>query len=155
MGQAKVTCTWAVSPPLPLFCCPSPPLDLWSLPRPRFCLLSKEEGRGFGFHLQQELGRPGPVVCRVEPGTSAQSQGLREGDRILGVNDHVVECEGYAEVRLGWGTPCGMEGCSAAPQGKRSRVGPSLDIRGSTQALTSPTSQDLGLSRWEWLGEGM
>ncbi|XP_057172995.1 Na(+)/H(+) exchange regulatory cofactor NHE-RF4 isoform X1 [Ursus arctos] len=74
------------------------PSDLWSLPRPRFCLLSKEEGRGFGFHLQQELGRPGPVVCRVEPGTSAQSQGLREGDRILGVNDHVVECEGYAEV---------------------------------------------------------
>lgn len=95
------------------------------------------------------------MVCRVEPGTSAQSQGLREGDRILGVNDHVVECEGYAAVRLGWVTPCGMEGCSAAPQGGRSRVVPSLDIQGSTQASTSCTSQDLGLSRWEWLGEGM
>ena len=46
-----------------------------------------------------------PVVCRVEPGTSAQRQGLREGDRILGVNDHVVECEDYAVVRLGWGFP--------------------------------------------------
>ncbi|XP_027435860.1 Na(+)/H(+) exchange regulatory cofactor NHE-RF4 isoform X3 [Zalophus californianus] len=74
------------------------PSDLWSLQRPRFCLLSKEEGRSFGFHLQQELGRAGPVVCRVEPGTSAQHQGLREGDRILGVNEHVVECEDYAVV---------------------------------------------------------
>ncbi|XP_040339222.1 Na(+)/H(+) exchange regulatory cofactor NHE-RF4 isoform X1 [Herpailurus yagouaroundi] len=74
------------------------PSDLWSLERPRFCLLSKEEGRSFGFHLRQDLGKAVPVVCRVEPGTSAQRQGLREGDRILGVNDHVVECEDYAVV---------------------------------------------------------
>ncbi|XP_059039193.1 Na(+)/H(+) exchange regulatory cofactor NHE-RF4 isoform X1 [Mustela lutreola] len=73
------------------------PSDLQRLQRPRFCLLSKEEGRSFGFHLQ-ELGRAGPVVCRVDPGTSAQYQGLREGDRILGVNDRVVECEDYAVV---------------------------------------------------------
>ncbi|XP_003418308.1 Na(+)/H(+) exchange regulatory cofactor NHE-RF4 [Loxodonta africana] len=72
--------------------------DPWSLQRPRFCLLSKEEGRSFGFHLQQELGGAGHVVCRVEPGSSAQRQGLQEGDRILGVNSHVVEHEGYAEV---------------------------------------------------------
>lgn len=82
-------------PPLLL---PSPsPSDLQRLQRPRFCLLSKEEGSSFGFHLQ-ELGRAGPVVCRVDPGTSAQYQGLREGDRILGVNDRVVECEDYAVV---------------------------------------------------------
>ncbi|XP_066216860.1 Na(+)/H(+) exchange regulatory cofactor NHE-RF4 isoform X3 [Saccopteryx leptura] len=67
--------------------------DLWSLEqRPRFCLLSKEEGKSFGFHLQQELGRASHV-CNVEPGTSAQQQGLQEGDRILGVNNHVVEHE--------------------------------------------------------------
>lgn len=90
---------------LPLFCCPHPLPDLWSLERPRFCLLSKEEGRSFGFHLRQDLVKAVPVVCRVEPGTSAQRQGLREGDRILGVNDHVVECEDYAVVRLGWGFP--------------------------------------------------
>nr|XP_031526277.1 Na(+)/H(+) exchange regulatory cofactor NHE-RF4 isoform X2 [Vicugna pacos] len=74
------------------------PSDLWSLERPRFCLLSKEEGRSFGFHLQQERGTVGHVVCRVEPGTSAQRQGLREGDRILGVNNHVVEHEDYLVV---------------------------------------------------------
>lgn len=43
------------------------------------------------------------MVCRVDPGTSAQYQGLQEGDRILGVNDRVVECEDYAVVRLGAG----------------------------------------------------
>ncbi|KAL2807391.1 Na(+)/H(+) exchange regulatory cofactor NHE-RF4 isoform 2 [Daubentonia madagascariensis] len=74
------------------------PSDPWSLKRPRFCLLSKEEGKSFGFHLQQELGRAGHVVCRVEPGTSAQRQGLQEGDRILGVNNDVVEHEDYVVV---------------------------------------------------------
>uniref|UniRef100_A0A4X1SF89 Na(+)/H(+) exchange regulatory cofactor NHE-RF4 n=1 Tax=Sus scrofa TaxID=9823 RepID=A0A4X1SF89_PIG len=73
------------------------PSDPWSLDRPRFCLLSKEEGKSFGFHLQQERGRTGHVVCRVEPGTSAQHQGLREGDRI-GVNNHVVEHEDHLVV---------------------------------------------------------
>nr|XP_045001824.1 Na(+)/H(+) exchange regulatory cofactor NHE-RF4 isoform X2 [Jaculus jaculus] len=72
--------------------------DLWKLERPRFCLLSKEEGKSFGFHLQQQLGRVGHVVCRVEPGTSAQRQGLREGDRILAVNNDVVEHEDYVVV---------------------------------------------------------
>ncbi|XP_055279172.1 Na(+)/H(+) exchange regulatory cofactor NHE-RF4 isoform X2 [Moschus berezovskii] len=71
------------------------PSDLWSLERPRFYLLNKEEGRTFGFHLQQRPGRAGHVVCRVEPGSSAQRQGLREGDWILGVNNHVVEQEDY------------------------------------------------------------
>ncbi|XP_035120743.1 Na(+)/H(+) exchange regulatory cofactor NHE-RF4 isoform X2 [Callithrix jacchus] len=74
------------------------PSDPWSLERPRFCLLSKEEGKSFGFHLRQELGRAGHVVCRVDPGTSAQRQGLQEGDRILGVNNHAVEHEDYALV---------------------------------------------------------
>ncbi|XP_066895605.1 Na(+)/H(+) exchange regulatory cofactor NHE-RF4 isoform X2 [Kogia breviceps] len=74
------------------------PSDLWSLERPRFYLLNREEGRSFGFHLQHQRGRAGHVVCRVEPGTSAQRQGLREGDWILGVNNHVVEHEDYSVV---------------------------------------------------------
>ncbi|XP_036923423.1 Na(+)/H(+) exchange regulatory cofactor NHE-RF4 isoform X6 [Sturnira hondurensis] len=76
------------------------PSDLWSPERPRFCLLSKEKGRSFGFHLQQELGKASHVVCRVEPGSSAQQQGLREGDRILAVNNHVVEHEDAEVVVL-------------------------------------------------------
>lgn len=80
-----------------------PPPDPWNLHRPRFCLLSKEEEKSFGFHLQQQLGKADHVVCRVDPGTSAQRHGLREGDRILAVNNSIVEHEDYAVVRLGFG----------------------------------------------------
>lgn len=65
-----------------------------------------------------------PVVCRVDPGTSAQRQGLREGDRILGVNDHVVEREDYGAVRLAWRFPGAL-----APRG---------DIRGQSLSLGLP-----------------
>lgn len=102
VNQATDVHLGRASLPLSLSCCPSPPPDPWNLKRPRFCLLSKEEGRSFGFHLQQQLGRPGHVVCRVEPGSSAQRQGLREGDLILAVNNDVVEHEDYVVVRLGW-----------------------------------------------------
>ncbi|XP_040114089.1 Na(+)/H(+) exchange regulatory cofactor NHE-RF4 isoform X3 [Oryx dammah] len=97
-GATRHKVTWVMSPFLHLFCCPPPHPDLWSLERPRFYLLNKEEGRTFGFHLQQQPGRAGHVVCRVEPGSSAQRQGLREGDWILGVNNHVVEHEDYLMV---------------------------------------------------------
>ncbi|XP_043853259.1 Na(+)/H(+) exchange regulatory cofactor NHE-RF4 [Dromiciops gliroides] len=73
-------------------------LDSWGPQRPRFCLLSKEEGGRFGFYLHKELGRAGHIVRRVEPGTSAQRQGLQNGDRILGVNGDTVEHEDYCGV---------------------------------------------------------
>ncbi|XP_001380531.2 Na(+)/H(+) exchange regulatory cofactor NHE-RF4 [Monodelphis domestica] len=73
-------------------------LDSWGCQRPRFCLLSREEGGKFGFYLHKELGRTGHIVRRVEPGTSAQRQGLQDGDRILGVNGDIVEHEDYHGV---------------------------------------------------------
>lgn len=89
-------------PPPSFSCYLSPPPDPWNLHRPRFCLLSKEEEKTFGFHLQQRLGEANHVVCRVDPGTSAQRQGLREGDQILAVNNNIVAHEDHAVVRLGW-----------------------------------------------------
>lgn len=74
------------------------PLDDRRLPQPRFCLLSKDEQGSFGFHLQRHLGRAQPVVSKVNPGTSAQRQGLQEGDLILGVNHKMMEQEDYAVV---------------------------------------------------------
>ncbi|XP_045432150.1 Na(+)/H(+) exchange regulatory cofactor NHE-RF4 isoform X1 [Pipistrellus kuhlii] len=75
------------------------PSDAWLCPeRPRFCLLSKEEGGSFGFQLRQEAGGAGPAVCGVEPGAPAQRQGLREGDRILAVNDQAVAHEALEMV---------------------------------------------------------
>lgn len=40
------------------------------------------------------------MVYRVDPGSSAQRHGLREGDRILAVNNNIVDHEDYAMVRL-------------------------------------------------------
>ncbi|CAK6448689.1 unnamed protein product [Pipistrellus nathusii] len=75
------------------------PSDAWLCPeRPRFCLLSKEEGGSFGFQLRREAGGAGPAVCGVEPGAPAQRQGLREGDRILAVNDQAVAHEALEVV---------------------------------------------------------
>ncbi|XP_072469080.1 Na(+)/H(+) exchange regulatory cofactor NHE-RF4 isoform X4 [Notamacropus eugenii] len=73
-------------------------LDSWGLQHPRFCLLSKDEGGKFGFCLHKELGQTGHIVRKVEPGTSAQRQGLQDGDRILGVNGDIVEHEDYSGV---------------------------------------------------------
>ncbi|XP_049976050.1 Na(+)/H(+) exchange regulatory cofactor NHE-RF4 isoform X6 [Alexandromys fortis] len=71
-------------------------LDPWNLQRPRFCLLSREEQKNFGFHLLYQLGKADHVVYRVDPGSSAQRHGLREGDRILAVNNNIVDHEDYA-----------------------------------------------------------
>ncbi|XP_068922711.1 Na(+)/H(+) exchange regulatory cofactor NHE-RF4 [Petaurus breviceps papuanus] len=73
-------------------------LDSWGLQRPRFCLLSKDDEGKFGFCLHKELGQNGHVVRKVEPGTSAQRQGLQDGDLILGVNGDIVEHEDYYGV---------------------------------------------------------
>uniref|UniRef100_A0A7N4NNH9 NHERF family PDZ scaffold protein 4 n=1 Tax=Sarcophilus harrisii TaxID=9305 RepID=A0A7N4NNH9_SARHA len=72
--------------------------DSWGPQRPRFCVLSKQEGGKFGFYLHKELNRNGHIVRRVEPGTSAQCQGLQDGDQILGVNGDTVEHEDYHGV---------------------------------------------------------
>ena len=69
------------------------------------------------------------MVCRVEPGSSAQRQGLREGDWILGVNNHVVEHEDYWMVRLGW-NPGSTREHSVAPGGDRSLLVTSLGMWG-------------------------
>ncbi|XP_038610112.1 Na(+)/H(+) exchange regulatory cofactor NHE-RF4 [Tachyglossus aculeatus] len=73
-------------------------LDAWGPERPRFCLLSRDEGGSFGFHLRKEADRAGYVVRCVETGSSAQCQGLQDGDRILGVNMDSVEHETFQEV---------------------------------------------------------
>ncbi|XP_004605140.1 Na(+)/H(+) exchange regulatory cofactor NHE-RF4 [Sorex araneus] len=74
------------------------PSDTGKLKPPRFCLLSKDASGNFGFHLQHHLARPQPVVSKVDPGSSAQRQGLQEGDLILGVNHNMLEQEDFAAV---------------------------------------------------------
>ncbi|XP_026869203.2 Na(+)/H(+) exchange regulatory cofactor NHE-RF3 [Electrophorus electricus] len=65
---------------------------------PRLCLLKREEGEGFGFYLREDQGCRGHVVQQVTPWSAAQRSGLRDGDRILEVNEHFVDNQEHSEV---------------------------------------------------------
>ncbi|XP_072524980.1 NHERF family PDZ scaffold protein 4b isoform X2 [Salminus brasiliensis] len=67
-------------------------------PSPRLCVLKKEEGEYFGFHLRVERGTSGHVVRHVEAWGLAEKGGLREGDRVLEVNELFVADLGHTEV---------------------------------------------------------
>ncbi|KAK3527623.1 hypothetical protein QTP86_030480 [Hemibagrus guttatus] len=67
-------------------------------PLPRVCVLKKEEGESFGFHLRLETGHPGHVIRQVELMGVAEKSGLRDGDRLLEVNEKFVDDVDHMEV---------------------------------------------------------
>ncbi|XP_017557234.1 PDZ domain containing 3b isoform X1 [Pygocentrus nattereri] len=67
-------------------------------PLPRVCVLKREEGENFGFHLRVERGLPGHVVRHVETFGVAEKAGLRNGDRLLEVNELFVDDLEHGEV---------------------------------------------------------
>nr|XP_033774759.1 Na(+)/H(+) exchange regulatory cofactor NHE-RF4 isoform X2 [Geotrypetes seraphini] len=72
--------------------------DLGSLLNARFCLLTKNGGGTFGFTLQQELGKKGLILRRLEIGSPAEQSRLKNGDRLLEVNGECVESMEYIRV---------------------------------------------------------
>uniref|UniRef100_A0A3Q3W474 PDZ domain-containing protein n=1 Tax=Mola mola TaxID=94237 RepID=A0A3Q3W474_MOLML len=66
-------------------------------PRPRLCLISKGPN-GYGFHLHGEKGKSGQFIRKVEPGSPAETSGLRAGDRVVAVNGVNVERETHHQV---------------------------------------------------------
>ncbi|XP_076867912.1 NHERF family PDZ scaffold protein 4b isoform X2 [Brachyhypopomus gauderio] len=67
-------------------------------PSPRLCVLKKDHGEHFGFHLRVERGRPGHVIRHVELWGVAGRSGLRDGDRLLEVNELFVDDMEHMEV---------------------------------------------------------
>lgn len=67
--------------------------------RPRLCALKREQGQCLGFYLSKDAGCRGHVVRQVEPWSCAERGGLREGDRVLEVNENFVDDKDHLTVR--------------------------------------------------------
>lgn len=65
---------------------------------PRLCVLTKEEGQSYGFHLRVERGRQGHIIKNVVSLGSADRGGLQNGDRLLEVNNCFVDDVPHPEV---------------------------------------------------------
>ncbi|KAK2879804.1 hypothetical protein Q8A73_023616 [Channa argus] len=72
--------------------------DSVSTPRPRLCVLKREEGESFGFHLRVEKGCQGHIIRNVVLGGVAGRSGLQNGDRILEINNCYVVDVYHPEV---------------------------------------------------------
>lgn len=72
--------------------------DSVSTPRPRLCFLKREEGEAYGFKLRLERGCHGHLIRNVVPGGIAERSGLRDGDRLLEVNNCYVNNMPHSEV---------------------------------------------------------
>ncbi|KAM8741603.1 NHERF family PDZ scaffold protein 4b isoform 2-T2 [Acanthopagrus schlegelii] len=72
--------------------------DSVSTPSPRLCVLKREEGESYGFHLRVEKGRQGHIIRNVVLGGVASRSGLQDGDRLLEVNNSYVDDVPHPEV---------------------------------------------------------
>ncbi|XP_034060160.1 PDZ domain containing 3b isoform X2 [Gymnodraco acuticeps] len=72
--------------------------DSVSTPSPRLCVLKRDEGESYGFNLRVERGRQGHIVRNVVSGGVAGFSGLKDGDRLLEVNNCFVEDIPHPEV---------------------------------------------------------
>ncbi|XP_061658767.1 NHERF family PDZ scaffold protein 4b isoform X2 [Syngnathoides biaculeatus] len=69
-----------------------------STPRPHLCVLKKEKGETYGFHLRVEWVKQGHIIRNVVSGGVAGRCGLEDGDRLLEVNNVYVVDASHQEV---------------------------------------------------------
>ncbi|XP_075054346.1 Na(+)/H(+) exchange regulatory cofactor NHE-RF3 [Mixophyes fleayi] len=66
--------------------------------KPREFVLTKEDGKGYGFSLRVEKDVTGHLVRSIESGGVADKAGLKDGDRVLKVNQVFVDDIEHPEV---------------------------------------------------------
>ena len=65
----------------------------------RVCYVAKElDFEGYGFTLTAHVSKPGQYIGEVQRKSPAERAGLKEGDRILEVNDVNISREPHKEV---------------------------------------------------------
>lgn len=65
----------------------------------RKCLVKKwSDGAGYGFNLHAEMGKSGHYIGKVDASSPAEKADLREGDRIVEVNNVNVGNENHKQV---------------------------------------------------------
>uniref|UniRef100_A0A8C2EBA9 PDZ domain-containing protein n=1 Tax=Cyprinus carpio TaxID=7962 RepID=A0A8C2EBA9_CYPCA len=70
------------------------------IPSPRVCVLKREDGENFGFHLCVEKGQQGHVIRQLDSLGVAERSGLKDGDRLLEVNEMFVDNVEHMVVRV-------------------------------------------------------
>lgn len=65
---------------------------------PRLCILKREEVETYGFHLRVEKGHQGHIIRNVVSGGVGERCGLRDGDRLLEINNCYVDDLPHPEV---------------------------------------------------------
>uniref|UniRef100_A0A3Q3FDB3 PDZ domain containing 3a n=1 Tax=Labrus bergylta TaxID=56723 RepID=A0A3Q3FDB3_9LABR len=71
----------------------------WTLV-PRLCQLKRVDEQSFGFYLRTDLSGGALEVRNVQPWSPAEHGGLRDGDRVLEVNEEHVENRDFSRVRI-------------------------------------------------------
>ncbi|XP_014205689.1 Na(+)/H(+) exchange regulatory cofactor NHE-RF1 [Copidosoma floridanum] len=68
-------------------------------PRARLCHITKwEHFDGYGFNLHAEKGKIGQFIGKVDEGSPSEAAGLRQGDRIIEVNEINIANETHKQV---------------------------------------------------------
>uniref|UniRef100_A0A4W3ISM8 PDZ domain containing 1 n=1 Tax=Callorhinchus milii TaxID=7868 RepID=A0A4W3ISM8_CALMI len=66
--------------------------------QPRICKLTKQEGQAFGFFLRVEKDTDGHLIRSIVKESPAEQAGMRDGDRVLRVNDTFVDKDDHHQV---------------------------------------------------------